>query len=203
MFKVCLNVQGPHLAGRKYSNLCHRRRPRLPLLPLPPLLDLLAISRPKASPPFPLLANLTALWIFSSVSSARGSFPIFLWSLPNFANRLRDAFFSCSTDTSVGSNCDNLNEYFFLNKCFPLDAYLAFDTMNILFAIQPLVKLAHTSSTYFCSCQGLFNLHFSFLARNASRTNTVRYSQSVVKDCIDDTNRPNTVRYLVITNKSK
>jgi len=83
-------------------------RPPMPLLLLPPLLVLLAISRPKATPPFRRLANLTAFWIFSSVSSARGTFPIFFLSLSIFANRLRDAFFSCSTDTSVGSNCDNL-----------------------------------------------------------------------------------------------
>ena len=66
------NVRGSHLDA-SFQNSCHRLRPPRPRLDtLPPT------SRLKACPAFPLLANLTAFRIFSSVSSARGSFPIFL-----------------------------------------------------------------------------------------------------------------------------
>lgn len=98
-------ILGELLHGAIESKDCHwPRPPRWPLTPrppLPPLFVLIAISRPKASPPLPLLANLTAFRTFSSGLSAWGSLPI-------FASKLRDAFFSRSTDTSVGSNCDKL-----------------------------------------------------------------------------------------------
>jgi hypothetical protein len=72
-------------------------------------------------------------------------------------------FFSCSTDTSVGSNCNNSKDFYFKKeKNFSsVQAYLPLDTTNFLFTIQPLVKLAHTSSTYFRGCQSLLDLHFT------------------------------------------
>ena len=135
-----------------FSNSCHRPRPPRPPRPrLDPLLP--PTSRLKAKPSFPLLANLTAFRTFSSVSSARGSFPIFLWSLSIFASRLRDVFFSCSTDNSVGSNCDNnkkkRKEVFQFGRTFRLTPRIFFSPSNRLSNLPILAVLIFVVASVF------------------------------------------------------
>lgn len=99
--------------GQKVSrnNSSNYRRPFPPLpppRPLPPLDPPLDNERPKATPPRPLLAKLTAFRTFKSLSSAFG-FLVFLLSLSIFARRFNDVLFSFSMDASVGSNYSRKN----------------------------------------------------------------------------------------------
>lgn len=83
----------------------YERFPPLPLPPRPPRPPFPpAASLPRAAPPRPLLANLTALRTFKTDSSGAGSRLDFLVSLSNFESRAKEALCSFDTGASVGSN---------------------------------------------------------------------------------------------------
>ena len=138
--------------------MVHYRLPRLFLRD--PLLDPRSDSFPNATPPLPLLTAQMALQTFRTPSPVLRSILALLASPSNCDRTESEVSFSFSADISVGLNYAKMNMPA-ENASSGLNAYLAFDTVQLFVPFQFLIKLTHTRCTRSSNRQCFLNVRFS------------------------------------------